>query len=395
MQQKLMRKMAVFTSVFTIFTFSIVLAFVMNKDIFVNAQVSTSGKSAYSDSKATASDQTIQNELNSQEMVSSDTLTYNAIKIKSNNMTKQEVVLNLGENSKTSLVIDKNVDIDQVYTEHNVIITLKGISLSSDQLSVETDADTDLESADSTYDGKNTLVKLTFSKIKQVETDTGKNCLKLTCNNPRDLYDKIVVIDVGHGGTDIGNKSIYEGEIYCEKDIALAVAKALYNRKEVQTEMVGTGGLTGTKESVGFFFTRLTDTEISDEKRVNMAKELSADLLIGIQTSYAEDAALNGTQVLYNGQYFIPGFGSVELADILERDTVTKICSKAIGLVASNDEDYLLRNATMPVAVLQIGYQSNQEELIKMLNPDYCELVADGIYSTVLDSFESAGTIQN
>ena len=125
MQQRLMRKMAVFTSIFTIFTFSIVLAFVMNKDMFVNAQVSPGGKAAYLTSKETVTNQTIQNEFSSQETISPDKLTYSAIKINSNNKAKQQVVLNLEGNGKTSLVINENVDIDQVYTEHNVIITLK------------------------------------------------------------------------------------------------------------------------------------------------------------------------------------------------------------------------------------------------------------------------------
>lgn len=189
--------------------------------------------------------------------------------------------------------------------------------------------------------------------------------------HPREIYDKIVVIDVGHGGDDAG----FTTETVREKDIVIDIAQRLKAKLD--------------ETDIKVYYTRMDDSNPTDEDRIYLANVVKADMFISIHTGYEEeDTKLYGTKAFYNASFFIPGFGSVELADLMERELVTNISGKGLGLFAADEECYILQNASVPATVLNVGYLSNKQEAILLKKEDYRQRIADGIYNGIMKAYE-------
>ena len=57
-----------------------------------------------------------------------------------------------------------------------------------------------------------------------------------------------------------------------------------------------------------------------------------------------------------------------------------------MGLV-EGDEIYIIRTSEVPVALIEVGFMTNQEELNLLNSTDYQKKAAEGVYDAVLDAF--------
>ncbi len=114
-------------------------------------------------------------------------------------------------------------------------------------------------------------------------------------------------------------------------------------------------------------------------------------MLIRIEVSGDENSKVYGTETVYNSRFFIPGFGNVELADLLEREVVTSISGKANGLVEASASDEVISSATVPAAAIRVGYLTNSQEAILLRREDYIKRIAEGIYNAVIKAYEQYG----
>lgn len=215
-------------------------------------------------------------------------------------------------------------------------------------------------------------VRLTFEtdSIYEYRTVLENNNLYITFVRPKEEYNFIAVIDPACGGLDSGKSD--NGVI--EKELVLQVAQKLQEQME--------------KNGIKAYFTRLGDVNPSETARAELANEIGADVFIRLSVGAYEDASLYGVSTTYNENYFIPGFGNVELADLLEREVVTSIKSKAIGLVKAGDVDTVLRQLKVPAAEVKIGCITNKQEAILLQREDYQEKIAVGIVNAVISSSE-------
>jgi N-acetylmuramoyl-L-alanine amidase len=62
--------------------------------------------------------------------------------------------------------------------------------------------------------------------------------------------------------------------------------------------------------------------------------------------------------------------------------------SKDLGLVAG-DRIYIIRTSEVPVALIEVGYMTNREELSKLASEEYRALAAQGIYHAIQEAFEA------
>lgn len=218
-------------------------------------------------------------------------------------------------------------------------------------------------------------VKLRFmlTGIFEYRTIMENNDLYVSFLGPREMYDKIVVIDPACGGQNTG----YTGSGLKEKTINLQIAQKLKEKLD--------------KTDIKAYYTRMDDENPMEEDRVNLANGTRADMYIRIQVDACEDSSLYGTTVIYNGSYFIPGFGSVELADMLEREVVTSIKGKALGLEEAGENEYAIKHVTIPAAAIKAGCLTNAQEAILLGKEDYQDKIASGIYNAILKIYEEAG----
>lgn len=215
-------------------------------------------------------------------------------------------------------------------------------------------------------------VKLRFqlTGIFEYRTILENNDLYISFLSPREMYDKIVVIDPACGGMNTG----YEADGLLEKDINLQIAQKLKEKLD--------------KTDIKAYYTRMDDVNPEEEARVELANETRADMYIRIQVDANEDSSIYGTTAMYNGDYFIPGFGSVELADVLEREVVTSIKGKALGLSEAQPQEYALRHITIPASSIKVGCITNKQEAILLGREEYYEKIATGIYNAIISVYD-------
>ena len=186
----------------------------------------------------------------------------------------------------------------------------------------------------------------------------------------KEVYEKIIVIDPAYGGEEHG--VAVDGIL--SKGITLDVAKALKTMFD--------------ESDIKVYYTRMDDSNPAAADRVELAAATRADMLIRIEVSGDENSKLYGTSAVYNSKFFIPGFGNVELADLLEREVVTSISGKACGLVESSAEDQVVNSTTVPAAAIRVGYLTNSQEAILLQREDYIKRIAEGIYNAVVKAYE-------
>lgn len=219
-----------------------------------------------------------------------------------------------------------------------------------------------------TEDGVALVFELT--QVYEYRTVFENNELYISFLNPREIYNQIVVIDPSCGGLDRGRG----GNGIIEKELTLQIAKKLKEKLD--------------ESKIKAYYTRMDDVNPAAEQRVALANEVKADMYIEISVDSREEEAVYGVSTVYNDQYFIPGFGSVELADLLERELASEIKTKALGLEKASEESKL-RYATVPAAEVRVGCLSNKQEAILLKREDYIEKIANGIYNAIISSYET------
>lgn len=215
-----------------------------------------------------------------------------------------------------------------------------------------------------------------FEWEMKFEEQAGEKELNIQLVRPRDKYEKIVVLDAGHGGADSGNVIKGEDEtiILSEKELAFSVVQKA-------------GGIL-EKEGIQVYYTRSAEDNPSDEERVSLANEVQADMFISVHLDSSEDTSLYGMRTIYNETYFIPDFTSADLAYLLLEKVAASTNEKAIGFEPAAGESVLIQNAMVPVTQLNIGYLSNRQEQKLLEREDYVQRIAEGICEAVLAGYE-------
>ncbi len=213
-------------------------------------------------------------------------------------------------------------------------------------------------------------IKLAMKDTFEFESTMNNGKLTIKVQKPTEVYDKIIILDAGHGGKDKGDS---EGRV-SEKKLTLDVLLILQEK---------------FKESdIKVYYTRTDDTQVDNEKRIQLANSVGADMLISLHTAYSEDSSLHGVTTIYNGNYFIQDFGSIQLSDILEQSVAQTTGANANGLQDATEDDFLVKEAKVPAAQINIGYLSNEEERKLLQDEEYQQLIADGIYYAIMEIYE-------
>jgi N-acetylmuramoyl-L-alanine amidase len=184
-----------------------------------------------------------------------------------------------------------------------------------------------------------------------------------------------VVIDAGHGGNAPG--ATKQG--INEKDIDLAIVLKV---KELFDE--------AGDESVGVYYTRTDDSNPSLEQRVDMANKAGADLFISVHNNSTKSgrmSSINGTAVMYDEEKASEEKGSMQLAQICLEEMTSALGSTNKGIVKGH-EIYIIRTAEMPVALIEVGFMTNQDELNELNDDAYQKEAAQAIYNAIYRAFQ-------
>lgn len=194
--------------------------------------------------------------------------------------------------------------------------------------------------------------------------------------NPRHgISGKIIVIDAGHGGIDPGAVS---AKGVMEKEITLNIAKELENLLQraavfVVTVRQGDYDLADSSEA------NLLNRKRQDlSRRVFIAEEARADLYISIHANFFPSPIWSGAQTFYQE-------GSTE-GQILARTLQTELV-RYLGpnnRLARPGDFRVLRDTSMPAALVEVGFLSNPREAALLGQAGYQKKVAAAIFAGLL-----------
>jgi len=202
------------------------------------------------------------------------------------------------------------------------------------------------------------------------ETDTSY-CISFAV--PGKVYDKIVVVDAGHGGIDDGTRS---ARGHKEKEYNLLV---LYELKDLLD-----------KTDIKVYYTRLDDRKVSKAARTELANKLKADLLVSIHCNSSEhgDGRAYGVEALYSlREPANSDLSNKKLAKILLNNVAESVHNKKRGVIR-REGLYIMHHSDVPASIIEIGYMSNKLDLKYIVKKSGRQKVAKGIYKGIMEAIK-------
>jgi N-acetylmuramoyl-L-alanine amidase len=173
------------------------------------------------------------------------------------------------------------------------------------------------------------------------------------------LLGKRIVIDPGHGGTDLG--FVHDG--VSEAELAWDLANRLEGRLKALGVQTGvTRGPSNTR---------------TEEERAHLANDLSADLVISLHVDGFASPRPNGLAVYYFGAAEVSSTIGERLADLVLRELVART-----GLSDNRIHPKswtLLRLTRMPAVRVELGYLTSPIDRPRLLDPLFRDTVAEGL----------------
>ncbi len=191
---------------------------------------------------------------------------------------------------------------------------------------------------------------------------------------------KTIVIDAGHGKPDEGAQS---SNGTTEAATNLKIALKLQNLLEQSGTTVI---LTRSDENAIYDIDAKTlkQKKISDiHNRVKIGNESSADLFVSIHLNKIPQQQYDGWQTFYKA-------GSNEgkkLAESIQNNLNEAIQKENNRIAKTIDNIYIIKHVEIPITIVECGFLSNPTEEKKLLEDDYQNRLAWGIYNGIIDYF--------
>lgn len=203
----------------------------------------------------------------------------------------------------------------------------------------------------------------------------------------------VVVIDPGHGGSELGAYVNYNDETYYEKDMNLKMATAMYNKLSQY-------------DGVKVYMTRTDDSTVSLSSRIAYAKKMKANVLFSVHVNAKGSASKedNGLFALIsNGhyrshlrdvakgisdlalQYEAQTSGMVNNGDLLRNSGTTTYPNNTAA-----DYYYIVRasvNANIPGFIMEHGFIDNDQDFAFLSNDDSLKAMGEADAQAVIDYY--------
>jgi len=184
------------------------------------------------------------------------------------------------------------------------------------------------------------------------------------------LRGKIVVLDPGHGGTDPGTVGVGPTT---EAENVLAIAwelKAMLERAGAQVIMTRQSDASPAR---GTQFSGQQNGQLA--ARVAAANRSKGQIYISLHNDWHDNSSVRGTSVHYYKSQ------DLRLAESLQKAVIGQIKAVDLGIQRSNF--YVLRNTSIPAALVEVGFLSNPTEANLLAKPNYRLEVALGLLAGI------------
>lgn len=181
------------------------------------------------------------------------------------------------------------------------------------------------------------------------------------------MENKKIVIDPGHGGSDLGGKGPVN---LAEKNVVLLISQVLADSL--------------SKVGAQVVLTRTGDENIPMKKRFALAAQENADLFLSIHTHAVRNSKTSGAAVRYKPVCA----NSRALAGMISKELIKKLKVKDRGLQEAPD---LLVSGSIPTVQVEVVTITNWVEEGLLRSPTIHKKAAEGIFIGVKEYFAAAG----
>ena len=217
------------------------------------------------------------------------------------------------------------------------------------------------------------------TKNNTINTNEINNLMETT-STP--VSGKTVILDAGHGVPDEGAQSS-TGTTEAETNLKIAL--------KIQNLLEQSGCkvlLTRSDENAIYDFDSKTlkQKKISDiRNRVKIGNESSADLFVSIHLNKIPQQQYFGWQTFYKSS----DENSTKLAKCIQSSLNESIQKENNRAAMKLDTVYIMKKVEIPISIVECGFLSNPEEEKKLLNDEYQNKLAWGIYTGIIDYFNN------
>lgn len=214
-------------------------------------------------------------------------------------------------------------------------------------------------------------IALSFPSPSPSPTPTGAPVGRPDYTLNEKAKEKLVVIDPGHGGDEVGSEAKQDGRtIAQEKDINLAISlklNALLKQAGVKTYM-----------------TREDDSTVGLFDRPEIANNLNADLFVSVHSNSFTSPDAYGTETLYYpGGDASYGITSQRLAQLIQEEMVKELGTYDRGL-KDGKEMVVIRKTNMPAVIAEVAFLSSPDDLAKLLDDSFRQKAAQAICNAII-----------
>ena len=129
----------------------------------------------------------------------------------------------------------------------------------------------------------------------------------------------------------------------------------------------------------------LKEKKISDLKnRVKIGNESSADIFVSIHLNKIPQQQYYGWQTFFR----TGDENSIKLAKLIQNNLNESIETENNRVAMKLDTVYIMKKVEIPITIVECGFLSNPEEEQKLLDDNYQNRLAWGIYSGIMDYFK-------
>ncbi len=214
-------------------------------------------------------------------------------------------------------------------------------------------------------DGKSLKIQIKAPKVEK-ETPTVLNppaTTSSTATTVSNAGQRKVVIDAGHGGSDVGatRNGVYEK--YITLDVAKRVEKLL------------------KAQGYGVKMTRTDDSFVSLADRVTCSENYEPDIFVSIHVNSSTRDEIRGVETHYYHQESMP------LAQAVHASLASAVDSPNRGLFKS--KFYVINHTTDPAILVEIGFISNTSERGQLVSESRKQATAKAIVEGINNYFKN------
>lgn len=286
-------------------------------------------------------------------------------------LTQRYLSIDLPQGMNPSMISDEDR-----YYDRQIILTLPGdYTAFYKEHPIKNTCDI-VSSIQITAKGDQTIITVTTDKVQAYLIEYEENILRLVMDVPSKFYNKIVVLDAGHGGTDPG------------------ATKSGVNEKDLNFKILNQYvGEYFKNSDIKVYYTRVDDTLIDLYDRAAYSTELDADFFVSLHMNSSTSSASNGTGVYYstvNTSKTESGLTSKIMASSFVNALSSVLSTKNNGPLTANF--VVIRETKVPAVLIELAFLSNSGDFKKLTNESYQKKAAKTIYDTIVSLFESYPT---